>query len=65
MTFDFYAFVAEAENRKRSLGLDESPAAVDAMRNKGGSRTPAKREMLARIDRRARAAGRTPVPAYY
>lgn len=65
MTFDFYVFVAEADKRKRRLGVDESSAAVDAMRNKGGRRTPAKRAMLARIDARARAAGRTPVRAYY
>lgn len=65
MTFDFYAFVAEAEIRKRVLGVDETPAVIDAMRNRGDRRTPAKRALLRRIDARARSAGRAPVFAYY
>lgn len=65
MTLDFYTFVSEAEQRKRQLEIDESPEAVDAMRNKGRRRSPEKRAMLANASARARAAGRAAVPAYY
>jgi hypothetical protein len=43
----------------------DTPAATEAMRNKGGQRTPAKRELLRRAAARARAAGRKPVIAYF
>lgn len=65
MIVDFYAFVAEAEQRQRDLGIDQSAEAIEALRNKGGRRTPEKRAMLARMAQRAEAAGRNPVPAHY
>ncbi len=35
------------------------------MRNKGGRRTPEKRELLRRVQERARAAGVEPLKSYY
>ena len=65
MAVDFYAFVQEAEQRKRELGIIESAEDVEAMRNKGGNRTPAKRDLLDRMHKRARKAGRDAVTAYF
>ncbi len=54
------------EVRKLALGLSSaSEAAVDALRNKGGQRTPEKRELLRRAEARARQAGQDPVISYY
>ncbi len=58
-------FLAAVEARKASLGVREAPAAIEALRNKGGRRTPAKRDLLRRAEERALAAGRQPVPSYY
>jgi hypothetical protein len=49
--------------RKAALGITD--ADIEAARNSGLRRTPEKREFLARIAARARAAGQTPVPANY
>jgi hypothetical protein len=65
MIVDFYAFVADVEQRQRDLGIDQSAEATERLRNKGGRRTPEKRAMLARMATRAEAAGRNPVLAYY
>jgi hypothetical protein len=65
MTFDFYAFVAAAEQRKSSLGIAGSLIATDALRNKGGQRTAGKRKLLARMKQRAIDAGCEAVRAYY
>ena len=35
--------------RKAALDMLDTPAEVEAMRNKGGNRTPAKRELLRRV----------------
>lgn len=51
--------------RKAALGMLDTPAAVEAMRNKGAARTPDKRELLRRVERRALAAGRQPVAAHF
>jgi hypothetical protein len=51
--------------RKAALGVDDSPAATDAMRNRGYIRTPQKRELLGRAKARAVAAGVEPVPALF
>ena len=51
--------------RKAMLGMLDTPSEVEAMRNKGGSRTPEKRELLRRVEKRARSAGLQPVAAYY
>ena len=64
-TFNLYSFLADAEERKRQAGIDESAAAVEALRNKGARRTPAKRAMLRRAEDRARRAGIDPVPSYF
>ncbi|MDE1916831.1 MAG: hypothetical protein KGJ57_12630 [Sphingomonadales bacterium] len=65
MKFDFYAFVAEAEAYKQQMGLEDTPAATEALRNKGDNRTSQKRGMLARLERRAREAGRQSLPGHY
>lgn len=57
--------LAQIETRKAALGMSETPAAVEAMRNKGERRTSQKRELLRRTTIRARAAGREPVVSYY
>ena len=57
--------LARVEARKAELGMIDAPAATEAMRNKGGQRPPAKRELLRRAAARARAAGRKPVIAYF
>ena len=54
----------EIEARKASIGMRDTPETVEAFRNKGAGRTPEKRELLKRIEERARAAGRKPVTAY-
>lgn len=58
-------FLAAVEARKASLGMSDTPAATEAMRNKGACRTPEKRELLRRVEARAIAAGREPVVSYY
>ena len=52
-----------AERRLQELGWD-TPEWQERLRNKGGLRSPEKREMLARIEERARAAGLEPLKAY-
>ena len=53
------------EARKAAAGLCDTPATTDALRNEGTRRTPEKRELLRRIEERARAAGEKPVRANY
>lgn len=65
MRFDFYAYLVEAEERKRELGLTDETAVTEVLRNKGGARTPRKRVALERMEQRARAAGRKPVRAHF
>ena len=65
MKFDFYAFLAEAERRKAELGIRDDEASIEKLRNKGGSRTAAKRRLLARAEKRARSAGRPVVSSYF
>lgn len=64
-TISMAAFAAEIEAKKRELGIVDDEATTEALRNKGGARTPMKRAFLARIEARAKAAGRKPVRAYY
>ena len=63
MTLD--QFLADIRARKAALGMIDTPEEVEAMRNKGGRRTPEKRELLRRIEKRARAAGVEPLKSYY
>lgn len=65
MKFDFYAFVAETEAYKQEIGLTETPAATESLRNKGVARSSRKRNMLARMEKRAQSAGRKSLPAHY
>jgi hypothetical protein len=60
ITLELEAYLAEIAAREKALGIDESPEAVEALRNKGTRRTAAKREALRLADERARAAGRRP-----
>ncbi|MGK7860979.1 hypothetical protein [Falsiroseomonas sp. E2-1-a4] len=53
------------EARKAELGLTDTPASTEALRNQGANRTPEKRELLRRIEQRAKAAGRTPPRAHF
>jgi hypothetical protein len=64
-TLNLYGFLKDIEARKRELGVDESPRAVELLRNRGGSRTPAKRALLQRTEERARAAGVATVRSHY
>lgn len=51
--------------RKRLLGIVDTPERTEAMRNRGSRRTSQKRELLARIEARAREAGVEPLKGYY
>lgn len=62
-TQNLYAFLKDAESRAVESGVSAIP--VDSLRNRGSGRTPSKRALLARIDRRAREAGMSPVIANY
>jgi hypothetical protein len=57
--------LSRVRQRKQELGLDDTTAAVEAMRNRGGERTPEKRALLAAASERSEAAGRKPVRAYF
>ena len=63
MTLD--QFLADIKARKAALGMIDTPAEVEAMRNKGGRRTPEKRELLRRVEERARTAGVELPKSYY
>ncbi len=63
MTLD--QFLTDIKARKAALGMADTPAEVEAMRNKGGRRTPEKRELLRRVEERARAAGPKLLKSYY
>lgn len=58
-------FLARIRERKAALGIVDRPELTDAMRNSGERRSSRKRAMLARIDERARAAGKEAPFAYY
>lgn len=57
--------IARTEARKAALGIAQTPAEIEALRNKGGSRPPQKRELLRRLAERAQDAGLPPVTAYW
>ncbi|MGH7119118.1 MAG: hypothetical protein ACREFP_09065 [Acetobacteraceae bacterium] len=57
--------LTRTEMRKRELGLIETASTTEAFRNKGGSRTPEKRELLRRAELRARQANRKSVISHY
>ena len=64
-TVSFKAFQQQLNARKAALGMIDTPAEIESLRNKGASRTPAKRELLRRAEERARVAGVQPVKAYF
>lgn len=64
-TQSLYSFLSDVEGRKVALGVDESASAVDALRNSGKRRTPAKRALLRAAADRARTAGVEPIPARF
>jgi hypothetical protein len=57
---DLREFWLRIAKRKKELGLDD-PGLTEQLRNSGQDRTPAKREMLDRIEERAREAGVPPI----
>lgn len=56
-TISMATFATEVEARKRELGFAGDEATTEVLRNKGTARTPEKRAILARMARRAQAAG--------
>ena len=59
------SLTTQIEAPKREIGTVDDAATIEPMRNKGGNRTPKKRAFLSRIEGRVKAAGKTPVRAYY
>jgi hypothetical protein len=57
--------LARVSARKAELGIEDTEEQTEAMRNKGGSRTPEKRELLGRTAQRAIDAGLEPQKAYF
>lgn len=64
-TMTFSDLRARIADKKRELGWSDSAESIERLRNKGGARTPQKREFLSRIDARVRAAGLEPNRSYY
>ena len=58
-------YLAQVEARKLEIGMRETDADVDAMRNQGANRTEAKRQLLASVDGRAHETGSRKVVSYY
>jgi hypothetical protein len=64
-TITFTALRESVERKKAAIGWIDGDANTDLLRNSGVARTSAKREMLARIDSRAKVAGRPPIKSNY
>jgi len=64
-TVSFKTFQQQVNARKAALHMLDTQAEIEALRNKGANRTPAKRELLRRAEERARDAGLQPVKAYF
>ena len=60
---DAFAYLRWVAERKNSLGITERD--IEAARNSSRRRTPEKRALLTRIARRAKRAGKPPLPANY
>lgn len=56
--------LSRIDEKKRLLGLADTAATTEALRNKGGSRSLEKQELLRRAELRARQAGRDPIISY-
>jgi hypothetical protein len=50
--------------RKKELGILETEAMIESLRNKGENRTPEKRFALKQAEERAKMAGKPPIKAY-
>ena len=59
------AHLERVRARKAELGIVDDEASIESLRNDGARRKPGKREMLAHIEARARAAGQEPLKANY
>ena len=64
MRIDMQAHLERVRARKAELGIDDE-ALTDSLRNDGSRRTPDKRDLLVRIEARARAAGQEPLKTNY
>jgi hypothetical protein len=64
-TITFTALRTAVERKKAAIGWVDDEATTDALRNSGVKRKPAKRELLARIENRAKAASRPPLKSNY
>jgi flavin-dependent dehydrogenase len=58
-------FLASIELQKTKLGMRDTDAMTESMRNKGTSRTLEKRELLRRVAQRAKEAGKKMITSYY
>ncbi len=63
--YDLIEYLAMQKARKAALGIMQNEAEIDAMRNKGASRTQGKCDLLRRADERAVAAGQLSIKSYY
>jgi hypothetical protein len=64
-TITLVALREQIERKKAAIGWVDDEANTAVLRNSGIARTPAKRDLLARIDARAKAGGRKPVISNY
>jgi len=62
---DYEEYAAQMDLRKVELGIDESPEAIEALRNKGERRTESKRRLLQAALERSLASGLEPVACYF
>jgi hypothetical protein len=58
-------FLAAMQCRKEEFGILTTEGEVEACRNKGVNRTPAKRELLKRTEARAAVVGKVGPKSYY
>ncbi len=64
-TTDLRTFLAGVAQRKAALGIADTEEWTESLRNSGANRTDEKRELLRRIEARAKAAGRPGVISRY
>lgn len=63
-TITFTELSEQIARNKARIGWVDDEASTEALRNSGRNRTAAKRELLARAEVRAKAAGRKPVVSH-
>jgi hypothetical protein len=64
-TTELRTFLAGVAKRKAALGIVDTEELTASLRNSGANRTEEKRELLSRIEARAKTAGRTGVISHY